>query len=133
MWPNKLFLLFAVLTLSGCASFGFGSRDKTPPIETMCKPIERSPLSITDPAPLRLKAPKWIIVTPANANAIWKDLEEKKTDLALFALTDDGYEELSVDIAEIRNLINTQRIIIQKYKDYYEKPQTQEKPQVKDK
>jgi hypothetical protein len=122
MWQNKLILIFSTLALSGCMTFGFGKHEPVQPIETICKPIERTPLAVADPAPLRLKAPKWLIVTPANADAIWKDLGDKKTDLALFALTDDGYEELSTDIAEIRNLINTQRIIIQKYKEYYERP-----------
>lgn len=126
MLVNKLFFL-AILTtlLPGCITFGnmFGKHEETKPVETICKPIERTPLAINEPAPLRLKAPKWLILTPANADAIWKDLADKKTDMALFALTDDGYEELSVDMAEIRNFMATQRGIIQRYREYYEKPQ----------
>ena len=130
MWQNKFLLLASLIFLPGCVTFGnmFGNRDPVKPIETICKPIERTPLTLTETAPLRLKVPKWLVITPANIDNVWKDLEAKKTDMALFALTDDGYEELSVDMAEIRNYINTQRIVIQKYKDYYEKPQP--KPEV---
>lgn len=120
MYKNSILVLLT-LALTGCAHFNlFGKDEATKPIETMCKPVERTPLALAEPAPLRLKAPKWIIITPSNADTIWKDLEAKKVDLALFALTDDGYEELSVDMAEIRNFINTQRSIIVRYKDYYE-------------
>jgi len=38
----------------------------------------------------------------------------------LFGLTDDGYESLSVTMAELRNHIAAQRQIIIKYKEYYE-------------
>jgi hypothetical protein len=38
----------------------------------------------------------------------------------VFALTADGYQQLAVTIAELRNLIATQRVMIQKYRDYYE-------------
>ena len=35
-------------------------------------------------------------------------------------LTDDGYEELAIDMAEIRAFIAQQREIIAKYREYYE-------------
>jgi len=38
----------------------------------------------------------------------------------VFAITADGYQQLAVTIAELRNLIATQRLMIKQYKDYYE-------------
>jgi hypothetical protein len=38
----------------------------------------------------------------------------------LFALTDKGYEKLSLNFADIRNKLAEQRQIILSYKDYYE-------------
>ena len=120
MSPNK-FALVLLLMLPGCATFDFGLGKPTEkPIQILTKPVEKTPLALADPAPLRLKVPRWQVVTPQNIDAIWKDLQDKKVDLVLFALTDDGYEELSVDMAEIRNLIATQRNIILKYREYYE-------------
>lgn len=63
---------------------------------------------------------EWIVVTPENVNEVFKQLEEKNTDLVLFAITDDGYEKLASDMVLIRNYIAQQRLIIMKYKDYYE-------------
>jgi hypothetical protein len=47
-------------------------------------------------------------------------LEDNKDSVVLFGLTDDGYQQLSMTIAEMRTLIATQRQIIIKYKEYYE-------------
>ena len=63
---------------------------------------------------------EWIVVTPENVNEVFKQLEEKNTDLVLFAITDDGYEKLASDMVLLRNYIAQQRLIIMKYKDYYE-------------
>ena len=40
--------------------------------------------------------------------------------MLLFALTDNGYEKLALNFADIRNKIAEQRQIILSYKDYYE-------------
>jgi len=67
-------------------------------------------------------------MTPANQEEIFKKLEEKGADPVVFGLTPDGYQALAVTIAELRNMINTQRNIIIKYKEYYE-PKKEEKNQ----
>lgn len=90
------------------------------PIEVVAKPVERTKLNISDPAPLKSRELKWIVVTPDNVDEVWKKLADGKTDLVLFALTDDGYEQLSISMSEIRNYISSQRQIIIKYKEYYE-------------
>jgi hypothetical protein len=59
-----------------------------------------------------------------HAEQVWKRLEEEKVDLVLFALTDDGYQELAMTMAELRNHIANQRAIIIKYKEYYEPSKT---------
>jgi hypothetical protein len=38
----------------------------------------------------------------------------------LFGLTDDGYETLSLTMAELRNFIAQQRAVTTKYREYYE-------------
>lgn len=67
---------------------------------------------------------QWFVVTPENIDQVWKKLEEEKIDLVLFGLTDDGYQELAMTMAELRNHIANQRAIIVKYKEYYEPPKT---------
>lgn len=109
------------LLLSGCFSFPkFGSSKPVEPIEIRTVPVEKTPLALESPQPLRLKPVEWIVITPQNWEEVFKQMQSKEHNLVLFGLTSDGYQSLAVTIAELRNLINTQRIIIEKYKEYYE-------------
>jgi hypothetical protein len=111
-------LIAVALSLSGCAGFGFGSSVK--PIEIMSKPIERMPLNLAQPAPLKLKRIEWIVVTPANVDSVFEKLANEKQNQVLFAVTDQGYMDMAMTMMEIRNFINTQRQIVIQYKQYYE-------------
>lgn len=119
---NALLLLLLTSTLSGCASlFGwFGSSEEVKPVEVISKPIEKTPLNIQPPTPLELSKPTWIIVTRDNAQEVFDRLEKEGSDPVIFGLPDKGYENLSIDFAEIRNFISTQRNIIIQYQEYYE-------------
>jgi hypothetical protein len=72
------------------------------------------------PNPVTAKPIEWIIITPENAEQVWAKLKEANADIVLLGLTDNGYEQLAVTIAELRNMIAAQRQIIIKYKEYYE-------------
>jgi hypothetical protein len=110
-------VIVASVMLQGCAMFGW---DSVSPIEIRKRAQERTPLNIADPKPLKPTAPQWFVVTPENQAKVFADLKAKNIDLVLFALTDDGYEELAVDMAEIRAFVAQQREIIIKYREYYE-------------
>jgi hypothetical protein len=122
-----LALSIIIPLLTGCASFSLFGGKRVQPIEVQTTAVERIKLNLPDPAPLKPRTPQWVVITPENAEQVWKELESKNTNLVLFAITDKGYEELSVTMAEIRNFINTQRHIIIKYKEYYE-PKEEQKP-----
>ena len=92
--------------------------------------MDKTPLDLANPDPLKLKPMQWIVITPANQEEVFKSIEESGVDPAVFALTPDGYQALAITIGELRNLINTQRNIILKYKEYYE-PKKEEKPEEK--
>lgn len=115
-----LFLLFLLISLTGCATFKFWGDDDVEPIEIQTKAVERTPLNLPDPPSIKPRTPTWYVVTPENVEEVWAKLKEQNADLVLFAVTDDGYEELSVTMAEIRNYIKSQKVIIVKYKEYYE-------------
>ena len=117
--------LLLATSLSGCGTFSFGGKVK--PIEVVTKAQEKTPLDIPMPESLRLKPIEWTLVTPGNAEEVFSKLEKSGENLVLFTLTDDGYQQLAITIAELRNYINTQRNIILKYKEYYEP----KKPEVK--
>ena len=117
-------VIIAASMLQGCALLGWKALEG---IEIKKKAVDRTPLNLADPQPLKPTAPQWRVITPENQAQVFAELKSKNIDLVLFALTDDGYEELSVDIAQIRALIAQQRDIIVKYREYYEPKKTEEK------
>lgn len=108
-----LILITALSNISGCAT-------SVKPIEVVSKPVERTRLDIPNPEPLKARPIKWLVITKDNSVDVFKKMEDLGQDPVVFALTDEGYQQLSMSIAEIRNLISTQRTIINKYKEYYE-------------
>jgi len=125
---KKLTLLLLIPFISGCSVLSlFKKEPEVKPVEIQTKAVERTRLNIKEPTPLSGRPMQWVVITPENAEETWKKLKEQNTDLVLFGLTDDGYEQLAITMAEIRNFIAQQRIIILKYKEYYEpekKPET---------
>ena len=108
-----VFGLIAIL-LSSCAA-------GVKVIDTYKIEKKREPLDLAMPAPLELQDVDWIIITKENADEVFEKIKnEKNGDYALFALTDNGYEKLALNFADIRNKIAEQRQIILSYKDYYE-------------
>ena len=111
---NVLVFGLATILLSSCVA-----GVKT--LETYTIEKKREPLALDMPAPLELQDVDWIIITKDNAEEVFEKIKnEKNGDYALFALTDNGYEKLALNFADIRNKIAEQRQIILSYKDYYE-------------
>jgi hypothetical protein len=81
---------------------------------------EKTPLNIPDPGPLELGSVEWIILTKNNAAEIFEAIKAAGGEAVVFAITDEGYEQLSLNFSDIRNLIAEQRQIIVSYKEYYE-------------
>ena len=72
------------------------------------------------PEPIKMDELNWIIITSENAEEVFAKLKENNTDPVLFGLTDDEYEDLSMNFAQIRNYIIQQNFVLDKYKEYYE-------------
>lgn len=103
----------ALLLLSGCAS--------KPPqvIEVSAKPVERPQLILPEPDVIRARNIEWIIITPENAEQVFEDARKKGNAIAFFALTDKGYENLALNLSDVRAFIQQQKAIIIAYENYY--------------
>ena len=117
---NVFLLSIGSLLLSSCASFSLFNRDKVKEVKVETVAVEREKLNLKTPLPIELLDPSWIIIHPSNAEDVWEVLKDDKKDIVLFALTDEGYQALSVNLTKLRNIIEQQRIILFKYKKYYE-------------
>jgi hypothetical protein len=121
----KLLLLFtgSLFLLAGCAS---------PAPMVVEKPIlvDRPSLMIQVPQPAEQYDFEWVVITKDNAEARFKELEAKGV-VVVFALTPNGYQNLSMGGAELRRYIQQQQSVIAAYKAYYDKPKEAEKPKEK--
>jgi hypothetical protein len=117
--------LLSLSLISGCASlWPFSSKSEVKEVQIQKKEVERTRLDLPVPPPIKAREMQWFVVTPENIDQVWVKLKEQGTDLVVFALTDDGYQELAMTMAEVRNYIASQRAIIVKYKEYYEPTKT---------
>ena len=110
---NVLVFGLTAILLSSCAA-------GVKVIDTYKIEKKREPLAIEDPAPLNLQNIDWVIITKDNADEVFEKIKAGGGEYSLFALTDKGYEKLSLNFADIRNKLAEQRQIILSYKDYYE-------------
>ena len=111
---TKSVLLFGlILLLTNCAA-------AVKEISTYKVEKKKEPLSLPAPSPLELQDVKWVIITKDNAEEVFEQLKADGGDYALFALTDKGYEQLALNIADIRTALAMQRQIIISYQEYYE-------------
>ena len=94
-------LLAGILTLSGCSSI------KQLDIFTM--EVEREPLAL-----------KWIIITSENADEVFKKMKEQGIDPVIFGLSDNDFQLLAKNFAQIRAHMMKLNIMIDEYKNYYE-------------
>ena len=112
---NKILAVAFILLLTGC-SIGGEKKIKLFQIE---QPREK--LNYEMPTPLQLDEIRWIIITSANAEEVFTRLEESGIDPVLFGLTDKGYENLSVNLAKIKQMVLQQKAVIAAYRNYYDK------------
>ena len=82
--------------------------------------VEREKLNLNKPTPLELENLRWIIITSNNAEEVFKKLEEEGIDPVLFGLTDNDYQLIAKNFAQIRHNLKTKSEIIKSYKEYYE-------------
>jgi hypothetical protein len=110
-------VLSAVLSLgalTGCAT------NEVQPVVISTVPAQKTALALKDPDPIKTRKVHWFVITPENAESVFAELQKKKYSLVLFGLTDDGYENLSLNIAEIRAYMTEQKAIVKAYREYYE-------------
>jgi hypothetical protein len=62
---------------------------------------------------------EWVIINEENLDAKIEQLTANGQPLAMFVLTGEGYENLGLNISDIRALVQQQQEIIVAYENYY--------------
>lgn len=105
-------LALGPFALSGCST-------NPPKVAIQIKPAVRVPLNLPNTDTINHKEVKWIILTKDNMEEVFYKLSKESVDGAVFGLTDTGYENLSLNMAAIRKLVQQQQAIIIAYEEYY--------------
>jgi hypothetical protein len=66
-----------------------------------------------------MKTVEWIVINEANVDQVIAKLQSEGKAFALYALTGDGYGNLSLNFSDIRALVQQQQAIIAAYEGYY--------------
>ena len=88
-------------------------------IQVSAKPIEKPQLVLPQADVLNMRDVEWIIVTPENYQEVFDKIKASGRPIALFAMTDKGYESLGLNLSDLRAYIQQQNVIIAAYKEYY--------------
>lgn len=111
---SKLILVSSLLLLtSGCASVEPQVVVKT---DYVVKDIPIQP----QPKPLNLHRVKWYAVTPENMEEFLQRFEEESGINVFFAVSVPDYENMSLNVAELRRYINQQKALIVYYEESIE-------------
>jgi hypothetical protein len=104
-----------VLLLSGC----LGNNPQT--IEVSAKPLDKPELNLPPVDEIRTRPVEWVIINEENLEEKLAELTANGQPLGLFVLTGEGYENLGLNISDIRALVQQQQQIIVAYENYYKR------------
>ena len=111
LYSNIFACLIATVSITGCAS-------TTTPIQVDTRPVQLTIIQPAPPAPVSLSEVKVSVVTAATLDAFIKQAKaEQGTDNPVFVVVSvKGYENLSLNIAELKRYILQQQQIIAYYR-----------------
>ena len=111
---NALGFLTLTLLLSACS---LPQIDR--PITVSAPPIQRPQLVLPSVDELRMRNIEWVIINEENIETRLEEFKTTGQPIALFVLTAEGYENLALNLSDIRALIQQQQEIIAAYESYY--------------
>jgi hypothetical protein len=119
---NKLIIALLILTMTGCSVF------RKPEEVVVTNTVIKAPDIPLQPSPrpINMIDIKWYTVTTDNIDEFEKNFENDNGDLVFFAISVPHYQNLSLNLAEIRRYIEQQQSII----IYYENQITQSRESI---
>tara|TARA_B110000285_G_scaffold219911_1_gene271089 strand:+ start:27986 stop:28378 length:393 start_codon:yes stop_codon:yes gene_type:complete len=112
-----LTLLFTSFIMSGCSLLRQEPVERVVTKEVL---VQKIPLNLKSPDKFVWMDVEYIIITPENYEEKLSELQEDGKSVALYALDTDSYEALSINIANVLKYMKEQKLILAKYKEYYE-------------
>lgn len=120
---KKVLLLLPLLFVSACGSSTVVTRpvlqERAPFIPPVVAPAQQQPL-------------EWVVVTRDNSQQKFSELENRTGSSTMFALSPQGYQNLSLNVAELRRYIEQQNAVITAMRKYYEEQNSSQNSNNKD-
>lgn len=110
---QSILIVSTLLLVTACSS-------RPDQVVVNTKPIERSPLVLPQADQFSSRDVKWIVVTPDNVQEVFDKLEADGRPIVIFALTEDGWENLTLNMADLLKLVQQQKAINIAYEEYYQ-------------
>lgn len=106
----------AAALLSSCSSF-------PEPIEITTRPVEKPQLILPEADEFIARQVEFFVLTEDNIDEQFAELERRGSHLVFFAMSAQGYENVSLNLSDLRAYILQQNAIIAAYEDYYTETQ----------
>lgn len=107
---HKIFLIsFALILLSNC------TKPVEPTVVTQTEYIQKTIPIQARPAPVELIDVKWHVVTQDNLEEFLADFEKENGFIAFMVVSVQGYENMSMNVQELRRYILQQQATIVYY------------------
>jgi hypothetical protein len=115
---NNMIKIISVIALSllltNCSILG----EKV--IKVLTQEQSREKLNLKTPTLEEMEKLRWIVITSNNANEVFAKMKAEGMDPVLFGLSDEDYELLAKNFAQIRSNLKQTQDILERYKEYYE-------------
>lgn len=115
---NVLGFMTVLLTVSACSSVDIP--EKEPIIEVKEVPIEKPAPIVPTVEQLKLKDVDWVVITEKNYEEIFEEMKQKNQNPVIFGLSGEGYENLALNINDLRSTIQQYQTILAIYEKSYE-------------
>jgi len=113
------------LLIASALGFGLaGCSLLSPPvqrIEVSTTPVEKPKLVLPEADQLFQRPIEWLIITPENVEEVFQRIQTMGRPLVLFGITDRGYENIALNLSDLRAYLQQQKAILAAYESYYQK------------
>ena len=114
MMNKTIMLLLSVALVLGACS----NKPSVTPIEVSYTPVDKPDLILPEVESITAREVDWIVITEDNFEKVVAELRDRGESISFFAVTADGYEAISINLANIKKLVKQQQSVIAAYERY---------------
>jgi len=110
------------LLIASALGFGLVACSSVPVqrIEISTTPVEKPKLTLPQADQLFQRPLEWVIITPDNVEEVFEKIQTLGRPLVVFGITDKGYENIALNLSDLRAYLQQQKAIIAAYENYYQ-------------